>query len=98
MSVKEKIIKRLNEGFGFNIPQDANWHTHERVFRDCGGLSWYFTDIRCSHLENCGSAESATETLKWKKWAINTEDAEIFEFFEHNRKYCEANDCLIEGE
>ena len=30
--------------------------------------------------------------------AINTEDAEIFEFFEHNRKYCEANDYLIEGE
>lgn len=23
---------------------------------------------------------------------------QFFEFFEHNRKYCEANDCLIEGE
>ena len=98
MKVKERIIKRLNEGFGFNIPQDANWLTHERAFKDCGGLSWYFTDTRCSRLENCGSAESATETLKWKKWVINTEDAEIFEFFEHNRKYCEANGYLIEGE
>lgn len=96
-TTKERVIKRLNKGFGFDIPLDAKWHTHERAFRDCGGMSWYFTDIRLSHIENCGSADSATECLRWKKWYI-TDDAEIFEFFEHLRKRCEANGYLIEGE
>ena len=98
MTVKERVIKRLNKGFGFNIPQDANWHTHECAFRDCGGLSWYFSDSRLSHLQNCGAATAATECLKWKIWVINVEDAEIFEFFENQRKYYENNGYLIEGE
>lgn len=31
MTVKERIIKRLNEGFGgrYNIPSDANWKTNQ---------------------------------------------------------------------
>lgn len=49
MTTKEKIIRRLNKGFGFDIPIDANWKTHERAFRNCGGLSWYISDIRCLH-------------------------------------------------
>lgn len=96
-TVKERVIKRLNKGFGFNIPQDARWHTHERGFRANGGLSWYFTDIRLGHLQNCGSMSPATECLKWEKWCINPDDAEIFEFFECNRELCEARDYLIEG-
>lgn len=97
MTLKEKLIKRLNKGFGFNIPNDAAWHTHERGFRDCGGRSWYFSDSRLSHLQNCGSAVSVTETLKWKKWFIGI-DAEIFEFSEYLRKRCEYEGYLIEGE
>ena len=98
MDVKERIIKRLNKGFGFDIPQDANWNTHERAFRDCGGMSWYFSDTRIGYLQNCGCAEPASECLKWKKWCIDTENSEIFEFFEHMRRYCESNEYLIEGE
>ena len=97
-TTKERVIKRLNKGFCFNIPFDAHWRTHERAFRDCGGMSWYFSDTRIGHLQNCGCAEPASECLKWKKWCIDIDNSEIFEFFEHMRKYCESNDCLIEGE
>lgn len=97
-TVKERIIKRLNKGFGFDIPLDAHWHTHERAFRDCGGMSWYFSDLRLGHLENCGAADTASECLKWKKWCIDTEEAEIFEFFEHLRERCMSEGYLIEGE
>lgn len=96
MTIKEKIIKRLNRGFGFDIPLDANWHTHERAFRSSGNLSWYISDIRCLH-RDYGAAVSATEALKWKRWVINLELKEIFEYFEDQRKYYENNDCLIEN-
>ena len=96
-TTKDRIIARLNKGFGFNIPNDARWHTHERAFRDAGGMSWYFTDLRLSHRENCGAAVPATECLKWNKWVID-EDAEISEYFNHNREYYINNGCLIEGE
>ena len=61
MTTKERVIKRLNKGFGFNITFDAHWRTHERSFRDCGGMSWYFSDLRLGHLQNCGQAEPASE-------------------------------------
>jgi len=96
-TVKDKIITRLNKGFGFEIPCDARWHTHERAFRDAGGMSWYFCDNRLSHRENCGASVSATEVLQWKKWVID-EDAEIFEYFEYERNYYINNGCWIEGE
>lgn len=98
MTPKERIIKRLNKGFGFNIPLDAKWCTHERAFRDCGGFSWYFSDLRLSHLQNCGSSEPVSEVLKWEKLYIDVEEAEIYQFFESIRGYCEANGCIIEGE
>lgn len=97
-TTKERVIKRLNKGFGFDIPLDAHWHTHERAFRDCGGMSWYFSDLRLGHLQNCGCAEPASECLKWKKWCIDVENAEIYEFFENMREYSESKGCLIEGE
>ena len=97
-TIKERIIKRLNRGFGFDIPLDARWHTHERAFRDCGGMSWYFSDTRLGHLQNCGSSDTASECLKWKKWYIDTEEAEIYEFFEHLRERCKSCGFLIEGE
>lgn len=51
MTVKEKIIKRLNKGFGFDIPLDAKWKTHEAkgyFIRSQGAFSWYFADERIS--------------------------------------------------
>ena len=95
MSIKEKIIRRLNEGFGFSIPLDATWVTHQKSFVDCGGFSWYFDDIRLSYL--VGACVSATECLRYKKWAICLSSGEIFEFAESERKYYEDNGYLIEG-
>ena len=97
MTTKEKIIKRLNKGFDFIIPLDANWHTHERAGKSCGCLSWYFSDIRCMY-DNYGAAVSATEALKWKRWVIDKDTHEIFEYVESERKHYELTDCLIEKE
>ena len=80
MTIKERIVKRLNKGFGFSIPSDANWHTHEKTFRNCGGMSWYFCDLRIAPQENVGCAVPATEALKWDRWLISKEDREIFEY------------------
>ena len=96
MRVKERVIKRLNKGFCLNIPLDVKWKHHESAFRSSGGLSWYLSDIRCMHTDY-GAAVSATEALTWKRWVIDTELKEIFEYHESERKYYEANDCLIEN-
>lgn len=95
MSIKEKIIRRLNEGFGFSIPLDATWMTHQKSFVDCGGFSWYFDDVRLTHL--VGACVSATECLRYDKWAINLASGEIFELTESERKYYEENGYLLEG-
>lgn len=44
-----------------------------------------------------GASVSATEALTWKRWVIDTELKEIFEYHESERKYYEANDCMIEN-
>ena len=82
MTTKEKIIKRLNKGFGFDIPIDASWKTHDArgYYRSAGAQSWYFTDHRVPLHELVGSAASATECLKWKRWIIVKSEREIFEY------------------
>lgn len=97
MTTKEKIINRLNKGFGFNIPKDAKWLTHQRAYRECGGLSWYFSDVRLNGWENCGASESATECLSWERWCIN-KYAEIYPFTEDMRDSVKDGRYLIEGE
>ena len=84
MTVKEKIINRLNEGFGFDIPTDATWKTHEArgYQRSCGAHSWYLTDSRISLDKHVGSSSPATECLKWRRWIIDREEREIFEYIE----------------
>ena len=96
MTTKEKIIKRLNDGFGFSIPLDARWKTHERKYRDEGGMSWYFSDTRVYPSQNVGSADTVTECLSYDRWVIDQDEREIYEYFEHNLKFYELHDFLIE--
>ena len=47
MSAKEKIIKRINDGFGFNIPLDAKFRTHQamsRMAKEYASQSWFIMD------------------------------------------------------
>ena len=69
MTQKEKLIRRINKAFGFNIPLDAVWKTHQG--RGCwGGMGahkWYFCDIRLPLDQNVGSTETVSECLKMKR-------------------------------
>ena len=97
MTVKEKIINRLNKGFGFDIPLDAEWKTHEAkgyFARSQGAFSWYFTDMRISLDKLVGSCSSATECLKWKRWIIVKSEREIFEYVPGVTSYDKDYDLL----
>jgi len=99
MTVKERIIKRLNEGFGgrYNIPNDANWKTnqaHGMWQRSQGAHSWYFSDLRLFPHELVGSQAPASECLKWKRWIISKDDREIYEYIEGVTTYCKEDDVL----
>ena len=94
MTKKEKIISRLNKGFGFDFPMDVNIKTHQgREHRSEGSHSWYIADIRYA-FNNFGCADSMTTCLKWKRWLISKDLNEIFEYAE-GVKY-DMYDCLIE--
>ena len=72
MTVKEKIIKRLNEGFNLSINKDIPWHTHMKTgWADA--MSWGVSKYMC----NTG----ATMALTWDRWVI-TDDNEIIEYLE----------------
>ena len=92
-SVKERIIERLNKGFGFSIPIDADWTTHQRAFRADGAQSWYFTDVRIKKGQDVGACSPATECLKWKRWYISP-SKEIDQYIESEHRYYE--NCRIE--
>ena len=98
MTVKEKIIKRLNKGFGLDIPLDAQWKTHDArgYYRSAGAHSWYFVDTRLPLHHQFGSAYSATECLKWKRWLIDMSELEIFEYVEGVTTYDKERDLLEE--
>lgn len=82
MTTREKIIKRLNAGFGLSIPVDTTWVCRQRKYRDVGGFSWCL-----NYVENIGSSEPASTVLRWRKWAYNIETGEIFEYFESNKDF-----------
>lgn len=92
MNTKEKIIARLNKGFGLNLPSDTNWVCRQRKYKDIGGFSWC---LNC--VDNIGSAEPATEVLKWKRWVIEPNTGEIFEYFDSNKERYNLDKCLIEN-
>ena len=99
MTIKQKIIKRLNEGFGgiYNIPDDANWKTnqaHGMWQRSQGAFSWYFSDFKLQLHELVGSQYTASECLKWKRWIINKHEREILPYVEGVTTYTKEEDLL----
>ena len=92
MTSKEKIIRRLNKGFGFNIPLDAEIKTHQansQWSKANGAQAWFISDMRVPFELNLGCCDTMTECLKWKRWIINMDpcEREIFEYFEENSDY-----------
>ena len=79
MKLKEKIIKRLNKGFGYNIPNDTPYCHHQATFCGDGRFSW---SIACG-VHDIGSTSSMKECLSWKRWVLNTELHEIFEYYDN---------------
>lgn len=46
-TLREQIIERLNNGFGYNLPPDVKIKHHKGTMcRNFGGFSWYVYDIR----------------------------------------------------
>lgn len=82
-TLREQIIERLNNGFGYNLPPDVKIKHHKgRMNRNFGGFSWYVYDIRVPF--EVGSCCTMSECLKWKRWVIEIHDEEIYEYFENN--------------
>lgn len=88
MSIKEKIIKRLNEGFGFNIPNNAPYCHHQATFYADGRFSWSISN----GAHDIGCTSSMTEALTWDRWVYDTDMREISEYFPRNMYY----GCIIE--
>lgn len=92
MKTSEKIIKRLNEAFGFDISKDAIVTSHiKRYGHYDDAFSWSVSyggyDI--------GSSSPMSECLKWKKWVYSFSLHEIFEYVP-NATYSSFDD-LIES-
>lgn len=92
MTPREKIITRLNKGFGYDIPIDTTWICRKRKYKAVGGFSW---SLNC--VEGLGCAETATEALKWPIWVIDPISGEIFEYFNTNKDRYKIRNYLIEN-
>lgn len=79
MTTKEKIIKRLNNGFGYNIPNDAPYCHHQATFCGDGRFSWSIS----AGAHDIGSTASMKECLSWERWVLDMELGEIFEYYEN---------------
>lgn len=88
-TVKDRVIDRLNKGFGLNIPYDVKWYTHQATgmwVRSQGAFSWYLSDLKLSPWVNgVGSCISATECLRWERWFIGV-NKEIFPYLENDEE------------
>jgi hypothetical protein len=98
MTLKEKLIKRLNKGFGYNIPLDSKWKTNQAHgnYVGMGAHSWYFCDLNLPFSHNVGSSSSVKECLKWDRWIIDPRRLEISEYNESLISLYRAHDYLIE--
>lgn len=98
MTLKEKLIIRLNSGFGYNIPLDAKWKTNQAHgnYVGMGAHSWYFCDTSIPHQYNVGSCSNVKECLKWNRWVIEPKDLEICEYNESLLSMYNAYDYIIE--
>lgn len=99
MTLKEKVIKRLRNGFGFDIPINTKWKTNQAhgCYRGMGAHSWYFCDTSIPYHYNVGSCDSVKECLKWKRWVINVEEQEISEYVETQLRWYNTHNYLIEN-
>ena len=94
MKTSEKIIQRLNKGFGFNLPLDTKFKTHQansQFSKANAAHAWFISDDRVSYDLQIGCCQTMTECLKWKRWVIDTNpwERELFEYFEDRKEYCE---------
>ena len=93
MKSVEKIINRLNKGFGFDIPLDAPYHHHGGRGLFAGGWSWAVS--KASH--DVGSIYPMSECLKWKRWIYDRGLQEIYEYIPSREEDYKKNpDILIE--
>lgn len=98
MTLKEKLIKRLKSGFGYNIPLDTKWKTNQAHgnFVGMGAHSWYFCDTNLPFHYNVGSCSSVKECLTWKRWVIEPKYLEICEYCESQINFYKAYNYKIE--
>jgi hypothetical protein len=98
MTLKEKVIKRLREGFGYDIPFDVKWKTNQAhgSNKGEGAFSWYFCDYM-PIIYQVGACVSVKECLKWKRWVINLDELEISEYSEDEKSLYSAYHYLIEN-
>lgn len=98
MTLKEKVIRRLHNGFGYDIPLDAKWKTNQAHgnFVGMGAFSWYFCDLNIPFNHNVGSCSSVKECLKWDRWVIEPKHLEINEYIESYISIYKAHGYLIE--
>ena len=89
MTSKEKIIKRLNDGFGMKIPNNVPYCHHQATF--CADGRWSWSISNGSH--DIGSTASMKECLSWERWVLSVELGEISEYIP-NAVY--QNDDIIE--
>lgn len=90
-SLKERIINRLNKGFGYNIPPTAPCCHHQATFCRDGRWSWSIS----IGVHDIGSTHPMKECLSWKRWFI---DIELWEIFEYHDNIQQDSYMLIENE
>lgn len=98
MKLKEKVIKRLYNGFGYDIPLDAKWKTNQAHGNSVGtgAFSWYFCDLNIPLNHNVGSCSSVKECLKLDRWVIDPKQLEINECIESCISFYKSQGYLIE--
>ncbi len=81
MTPKVKLIKRLNEQFGWNIPSNIRIKSHQKKFSDCGSYSWVFASYqeKLFHWNSYGSTLTITELLKYQRYELHQLSALMYE-------------------
>ena len=75
MNNKQRIINRLNKGFGLDIPYDAPSITHLSALSD---WSWSIS----VGVEDIGCEFPMHKALSWERWVLDAASGEIFEYEE----------------
>lgn len=91
MGIKDRIITRLNKGFGFHFENDDPFYHHGGRGFWQGSWSWGISHGSV----DVGSMFSMTECLRWKRWVFDKNLNEIFEYVP-SKLDAEYSDCIIE--